>query len=340
MSLAIKGKDLERLCWAQITLLLILADRNGPQAVVPLLTELRLSTIKHGDPQTVAALHLFVGEMEAKCGNLRGAQRHAGVAQRILATSENIWLEAVAENLLLAVSILRSDVRSGLSHGLRALELADESGIASTRRACLGNLGNLYHVLGDFEVAIDFFGKALTACHRRVRRPMPPLTAWHEYDWIKVNSTNAPDCSNALVRPSESDTDRGLYAHRSAQLTRTQFSRVKDILLRLWMAPNWCSALPSSLETNSSGTRACWPKPSYCSALVGRWILCMRLNEAIVRLGSDSSDTLCSLRACPCDRASSELKDIRCCNNSLQPCKAVIHEGLPSAPGLQDLKRS
>ncbi len=83
VSLAIEGKDLERLCWAQITLLLILADRNGPQAVVPLLTELRLSTIKHGDPQTVAALHLFVGEMEAKCGNLRGAQRHAGVAQRI-----------------------------------------------------------------------------------------------------------------------------------------------------------------------------------------------------------------------------------------------------------------
>ena len=163
VSLAIEGKDLERLCWAQITLLLILADRNGPQAVVPLLTELRLSTIKHGDPQTIAALHLFVGEMEAKCGNLRGAQRHAGVAQRILATSENIWLEAVAENLLLAISILRSDVRSGLSHGLRALELADESGIASTRRACLGNLGNLYHVLGDFELAIDYFGKALTA---------------------------------------------------------------------------------------------------------------------------------------------------------------------------------
>ena len=140
VSLAIEGKDLERLCWAQITLLLILADRKAASRCASI-DGVRLSTIKHGDPQTVAALHLFVGEMEAECGNLRGAQRHAGVAQRILATSENIWLEAVAENLLLAVSILRSNVRSGLSHGLRALELADESGIASTRRACLGNLG-------------------------------------------------------------------------------------------------------------------------------------------------------------------------------------------------------
>src|SRR5437899_1273793 len=83
----------------------------------------RFNTIKCGDPHTVAALHLFAGEMEAKYGHLHSAQRHANVAQRILATSENVWLDAVAENLLLAISILRADVRSGLSYGFRSLEL-------------------------------------------------------------------------------------------------------------------------------------------------------------------------------------------------------------------------
>ena len=66
MSLAVEANDMERLSWAQIALVLIFADRNGPQASLPLITELRLNTIKLGDPQTVAALHLFVGEMEAK----------------------------------------------------------------------------------------------------------------------------------------------------------------------------------------------------------------------------------------------------------------------------------
>src|SRR5712691_11846775 len=45
ISLATEANDLERLCWAQIALLLILADRNGPQASLPLMVELRLNAI-------------------------------------------------------------------------------------------------------------------------------------------------------------------------------------------------------------------------------------------------------------------------------------------------------
>ena len=73
MSLAIEGNNLERLCWAQIAMVLILADRSGPQAALPLIAELRLNTTKYGDPHTLAALHLFVGEMEAKYGHLHSA---------------------------------------------------------------------------------------------------------------------------------------------------------------------------------------------------------------------------------------------------------------------------
>jgi hypothetical protein len=90
----------------------------------------------------VAAFHVFLGEMEAKCGLLNGGETHANIARRLLITSQNIWLEAVASNLLLAVAILRGDPRSGLPEGLCALERAEESGVATTLRACLANLGN------------------------------------------------------------------------------------------------------------------------------------------------------------------------------------------------------
>src|SRR5947207_294212 len=49
MSLAVEGNNLERLCWAQIGLVLILADRSGPQAALPLIADLRLNTTRYGD---------------------------------------------------------------------------------------------------------------------------------------------------------------------------------------------------------------------------------------------------------------------------------------------------
>ena len=290
VSLAIEGNDLGRQCWAQIALLLILADRNGPQAVLPLLTTLRLSVLKHGDPDAVAALHVFVGEMEAKCGNLRGAERHAGVAQRILLTSENIWLEAVAENIRLAVSILRSDVRSGLSHGLRALELADESGIASTRRACLGNLGNLFHVLGDFEVAVDYFERALTALPSEGEKTNATLDSLAR---IRLDQGQLDECEAFLERIGTSirtDSDRALYAHRSAQLTRTQ------LLARQGHTVEALDCADSVLRlAELTGDELLWNKGLLAKAellqLASKPLDSRQaLKEAIARLGSGSSD--------------------------------------------------
>ena len=216
------AKDLERLCWAQIALLLILADRNGPHAVVPLLTELRLNTIKHGDPQTVAALHLFVGEMEAKYGHLNTAQKHTEVALRILSTSENVWLEAVAYNLLLATSILRADVMSGLSHGMRALKLAEEAGAASTLRASLGNLGNLFHMSGDFERAVDYFDRAVAALPSRGEKSNATFDSLAR---VRMDQGQVGECARLLDLIGASiknEKDRALYGHRSAELTRAQ----------------------------------------------------------------------------------------------------------------------
>src|SRR5437762_4218684 len=145
------AKDLLRLCRAQTHLIAIISDRYGPDASAPLIAELRANAIKAGDFHTTVALHLFVGEAEAKRGLLERASRHVGLAIGLLSQNTNCWLESMAENLMLAIGLMRSDLQGALPHGLKAAELAEKSGSAIMLRASLGNLGNLFYLLGDFE---------------------------------------------------------------------------------------------------------------------------------------------------------------------------------------------
>ena len=142
--LAKQNRDLKRQCRAQLALMLIVSDRCGPEASSPLIAEIRSNATALGDAGTTAALHVFVGETEAKRGSLRSAHRHASIALDLLNQASNPWLESIAHNLLLAVALLRSDLSTGLHHGLHALRLAEQSGNAAMCRASLGNLGNLY----------------------------------------------------------------------------------------------------------------------------------------------------------------------------------------------------
>src|SRR2546428_1202449 len=128
---------------------------------MPLLGELRSNVTRLGDPQVSAAVHIYIGEVEAKRGFFRRALWHTRLGQRMLLTEPNVWLEAVAENTHVAVAIMRSEAQAGLQHARRGLSLADQSGRASTRRAHLGNLGNLLYLLGDFSEAIQHLESAV-----------------------------------------------------------------------------------------------------------------------------------------------------------------------------------
>jgi transcriptional regulator with PAS, ATPase and Fis domain len=101
-----------------------------------------------------------MGEIEAKRGLLQNGVCHTRLGQNILATSENLWLSALAENTLVAVAIMRSDVEDGITRGQKALQFAEESGAAAMRRATLANLGNLYYQLGQFDKAVAHFQAA------------------------------------------------------------------------------------------------------------------------------------------------------------------------------------
>ncbi len=47
-----------------------------------------------------------------------------------------------------------------MAHARTALEAAERSGAAAATRACLGNLGNLYYLAGDLELATDYLQRA------------------------------------------------------------------------------------------------------------------------------------------------------------------------------------
>jgi DNA-binding NtrC family response regulator len=133
-----------------------------------------------------------------------------------------LWLETVAENTHFAIAILLSDLGRAFAHGRKALETAEQSGVAVMRRACLGNLANLLFSSGEYEKAIHYFGVAGNAL------PSPGDNYNASLDGvarIHLSQNRLEDCAALLDRIDEtlrSGRDRALYAHRYATLTRTQ----------------------------------------------------------------------------------------------------------------------
>jgi tetratricopeptide (TPR) repeat protein len=220
VTFAHEANEPERLCWAHFALLLVLTDISGPDATGPLIAEIRLNTTRLGDPQATAALHVFVGEMEFKRGLFQSALRHATLAISLLTASPNAWLEAVAENIRLAYCIVHSDHLAGLSHGFRALELAERSAAARTCRACLGNLGSLFYALGEFDRAVAYFERAIAALPSAGENRNANLDNIAK---IRLTQGRLGESDLLLARIRESirnDNELALYAHRHSQITR------------------------------------------------------------------------------------------------------------------------
>jgi len=229
-ALAAHAGDLETLFAAQARLMLVVSERSGPGAATPLLAEIRQLATKLGDPHITAALHLYVAEMEAKRGLLRNAAKHTGIANSILATSPNLYLEAFAENLALALSILRSQFGQGRSHGLRAVELAELSGVRSIYRSSVANLGNLFYAIGDFDNAVSYFERALTALPSSGEKTSASLDTLAR---VRLTQGLFQDCKDLLDRIDtavRSEPDRALYANRYAELTKAQLLADQDDL--------------------------------------------------------------------------------------------------------------
>src|SRR4029453_7247651 len=231
VSAALLAQDLERLCWPQLRLLITLSDYSVPEASRPLIGVLRTNATKLGNPSVTAALPIFVGEMEAKRGLLKSAERHTSLGLQILSSAQNLWLESIAHNTRAAVAIMMSEVERGFSRGRRALHLAQESGAVAMQRACLGNLGNLFYAIGDFDKAVEHLEMANTVFQSRGDNYNAGVDGIAR---IRLSQGNLKECGQILDQIDESlrtPRDHGLYGHRYSKLTRTQLLARKGRLV-------------------------------------------------------------------------------------------------------------
>jgi hydrogenase-4 transcriptional activator len=219
-SLARQSKDSCQLFWSLLYQVMLVGQQSGPDAARPIVAELRSLATKLGDRRITAALHIFVGELEAKRGLFENASHHLAIGTRLLRAAHDCWLEAFAENVLLAIGILKSDFKWALGHGERALKAAERSGAAKMIRATIGNMGTLWYALGDAERAIE--------CHARADQAMS--TAGHPSNAqldslvrIALTQGKLEECESYLERIDKSiklPRDRYLSSNRVAQLTK------------------------------------------------------------------------------------------------------------------------
>ncbi len=220
LTLARAGGDSCRACWIQLRLMAVNGGRVSAPAAATWIAQARLQVTCLGDPLVSAALHVLSAEIAVKHGALRTARRLTLLGLRLLESTPNLWLQALASNNLVGIALLESNFDEGLVHATAACRYADASGAAAVRRACLGNMGNLYLLDGALDKARELYGRASA-----------PLQTDGEYCHAVVESVArvhllegrldaARDCLDAIDAAVRSRGDATLYAHRHSQLTR------------------------------------------------------------------------------------------------------------------------
>ena len=228
--LARQSKDLDLMFQAVLRTWIAVTSLTGPGTGLSLLSELRTISTRLGNPVTTAALHVYVGETEAKRGLLRSAERHLRIADSLLLKASNSWLEAAAANVSIGIAVIRSDPTMLAGRGQRALALAEESGVASTRRAVLGNIGNLLYLVGEFDQAVGYLEQALAALPTVGENSNANLDSLAK---IRLAQGRCDECAGLLDQIDESvrsPGDRVLYSYRHSLLTRSALLTRQDRL--------------------------------------------------------------------------------------------------------------
>src|SRR4029077_9436781 len=124
----------------------------------------------------------------------------------------NSWLEAMAENLVFAIGLLRSDFSQGPSRGLRALTLAEKCGRGPMCRSRLGNLGNFFYRCGDFDRAVESFERALSTTEVGGERNNAILESLARVRLIQGDVDGCAVLLNRVQMSIATDDDKHLYA--------------------------------------------------------------------------------------------------------------------------------
>jgi DNA-binding NtrC family response regulator/tetratricopeptide (TPR) repeat protein len=218
--LARMAGDAERACWIQLRLMVVQCGRVSPAAAASWISQTRQEVTRLGLPTASAALHVFVGEIAVRHGVLETGRRLTRLGLNLLQATPNAWLEALAENCLVAIAIIESDVESGLRHALAASAAAELSGAMTVRRACLGNLGILHVMQGAFDQARDCYRRAATELHAEGEYNNAVLESQARLDLLEGRLDAAREGLDTIDSGLHTNADRTLYSHRHSQLTR------------------------------------------------------------------------------------------------------------------------
>jgi len=134
-----------------------LLETQGPGSLRPLAGEVRRHAARTGDPQIHALLHVRLGELEARLGSLETASRHLIVADQLLSTDPNYYIEGT---LRLSQSVLEaysSNHERALAAALAAIRLARRSGHRFTLISGTLNAGLLSVQTGRLDEAEQLF---------------------------------------------------------------------------------------------------------------------------------------------------------------------------------------
>lgn len=222
LDLARQCKDWRRFCWAQLRLMMATCSTVDPQTSAQWISATRREVLRLGDGHVLIALHICVGELAIRHGALKTATRHALLALTLLESFPNSWLTAWARNNLIALSLIHCDIPTGLEHAVAGLAAAEASGGLMARRACLGNIGNLYILSGAWDQARQYLEQGLGDKSTGGEFSHAIVESIARMHLAQGDTSEAKACLDQIDSGVSSARDATLYAHRHSKLTRSR----------------------------------------------------------------------------------------------------------------------
>ncbi len=160
----------------------------------------------------MAELRLCLARAEARRHSPREALKHLHVAENVLGSSPNPWLQGVLWLDRSNVEGLLGDFGRSLESANVAIRFADDSGHHRTRVAAAINASHLYSWMGDFERAEENIAYAMQSCGTNIHLRRAALDSLAN---LLISSKQYPECKR-LLAADERTPQVGIRLHWDA----------------------------------------------------------------------------------------------------------------------------